>query len=328
LDRRAWTVLQRARARLPHSPPPVILSYHRIAQEPFDPWGLSVSPEHFNEHLTWITRNRTVLRLVDFAELHRSGALPPGAVAITFDDGYACNGIVAAPLLDSFRTPATCFLSTGFLSGSQFFWWDELQEIILAHEGTSLNINGEEVLLGERRPGDRHWSPWAPAHSPRQRAYEQVQAQLARGPYAELEAAMAELRRQTTSVGVEAPLKRPMTASEIRIAARAGMEFGAHGVTHPWLPQLEFSEQRREIVESAEQCQQLSGSPALTFAYPFGMYDARSELAVEEAGFRCACTTGDRAVSRRSRQFALPRLQVGNWSAATLERVLARVAAA
>jgi peptidoglycan/xylan/chitin deacetylase (PgdA/CDA1 family) len=52
------------------------------------------------------------------------------AIALTFDDGYACNAEVAAPILDRFAAPATIFLAKGGLAGSAEFWWDALEQII------------------------------------------------------------------------------------------------------------------------------------------------------------------------------------------------------
>ncbi|HEX7942196.1 MAG TPA: hypothetical protein VF488_10350, partial [Gemmatimonadaceae bacterium] len=47
---------------------PVILMYHRVAVERSDPWGLCVSPLHFEEHLDVLRRHRHV---VSMTELHR-----------------------------------------------------------------------------------------------------------------------------------------------------------------------------------------------------------------------------------------------------------------
>ena len=44
------------RSELRREPGPTILLYHRIAEEPFDPWALAVSPTHFNEQMEWIGR--------------------------------------------------------------------------------------------------------------------------------------------------------------------------------------------------------------------------------------------------------------------------------
>ena len=80
-----------------------ILVYHRVAEANFDPWNLAVIPEEFEQQLTRL-RKTTVLPLLEFASLHTQNRLPRNAVAITFDDGYACNALVAAPMLELFAT--------------------------------------------------------------------------------------------------------------------------------------------------------------------------------------------------------------------------------
>src|SRR5438105_4129160 len=91
---------------------PTILMYHRIAHSEFDPWGIAVEPTRFEQQMTKYKRRRTVLSLLEFMHLHPRGTLPRNAIAITFDDGYACNANVAGPLLASLGFPATFFVTS------------------------------------------------------------------------------------------------------------------------------------------------------------------------------------------------------------------------
>src|ERR1700751_2678370 len=83
-----------------------ILVYHRVAKADFDPFNLSVSPNEFERQLDGFS-NKIVLPLPEFARLHIRKRLPRNALAITFDDGYACNAVIAAPILEAFGYPAT-----------------------------------------------------------------------------------------------------------------------------------------------------------------------------------------------------------------------------
>ncbi|HET7316005.1 MAG TPA: polysaccharide deacetylase family protein [Sphingomicrobium sp.] len=308
----------------PHPPPPAILMYHRIAEESFDPWGGAITPAHFRDHLSWLSQNRTVLPLIEFAELHRRGALPADAVALTIDDGYACNSEVAAPLLEEFQIPATLFLPIGVLMSGRPFWWDELEDIVLEHEGPELTLDGGPVTLGEKSATDRQWAPWSPPGTPRQAAYHDMHVQLARTTPGRLVSVMEDLRHQAKPVTEPAGLKRPMTREEVRRARNRFVEFGSHALNHPWLPDLDPAEQQHEICDSMEQCRELTGERPVAFAYPFGMFDEHSQQLAKEAGFACACTTRDRAVLRKSPMFALPRLPIDNCDAAALEQSLAQ----
>jgi hypothetical protein len=54
--------------------------------------------------------------------------------------------------------------------------------------------------------------------------------------------------------------------------------------------------------------------PVEHFAYPYGQYDQTALDILHEAGFTCACTTFDRAVTTRSKAHELPRVPIRNWS--------------
>lgn len=326
MRRRARSEVQRVRAWLPHRPPPAILMYHRITEESFDPWGLTVRPAHFHDHLSWLSRHRTVLTLLDFAERHRRGVLPRDAVAITLDDGYACNAEIAAPLLERFGIPATIFVPADLIGNGDPFWWDEVEEIVLGHDRDSFTMDGEVFALGQTSTEDRRWSPGSRPRTARQAAFLEIHSRLSRKKPADLKQAMDELRRQAKPPP-QGSTKRSMTAEQVRRAAAAGIEFGSHTLTHPWLTSLDETEKRHEIAESIDRCRDITGTAPSTFAYPFGTFDEQSEQIVEQAGFECACATRDMAVSRESRTFALPRVHVGDWPAARLERALARVRA-
>ena len=108
-----------------------ILVYHRVARANFDPWNLAVKPEEFEQQLTRL-RKKTVLPLSEFVSLHTRNNLPRDALAITFDDGYACNALVAAPMLESFGYPATFFVVSDAIARPEEFWWDQLEFIFHA----------------------------------------------------------------------------------------------------------------------------------------------------------------------------------------------------
>jgi len=300
--------------------------YHRIADEPFDPWGLAVTPGRFKDQLSWLARNRTVLSLDDFGELHRLRSLPRDAIAITFDDGYACIKEIAAPLLQELGLHATVFLPVDLIERRQTFWWDELEELVLGHDELNLCVDGEEVSLGPRTPADRHWTPRAEAGTARQIAFEEILSRITRKPPAERDRIMDELRSQQGSPSRPAQgglqSKRPMLPEEIRMIAGATISVGSHTRSHPWLTALAPEEQREEICGSVDRLEALTGYRPRAFAYPYGHSDEQSRQLVAEAKFAIGCLTGDRGVSRRSRCVALPRVRIGDWSAAELEGVL------
>ena len=317
-------VVTRARAHLPHPPTPAILMYHRIANETFDPWELAVAQEAFAEQLAWIASHRTVLRLAEFADLHRRRKLPRSAIALTFDDGYSCTAEIAVPMLRNAKMPATIFIAAQQIERGGAFWWDELQQIIIEHHARSIALTGEHIYLGDRQERDWRLDSDATAWTPRQRAFYRLWQRLRTLPPDQLNAAMTELREQGGSGAVRRP-HRLMTAAQGRTIRSDDIEFGSHALSHASLPNLSPGDRAREIRDSASACEALTGARPSTFAYPYGDYDEECEALVREAGYECACTIEPRAVRQDSRMFALPRVQAGNWSASMLARVLRRL---
>ena len=89
IGNRATRAVRRARVWLARFRPAVaVLLYHRVADEPDDPFGLCVSPERFDDQLAALARRYPVLSLDELTD-RLEGGLPKRAVLLTFDDGYA-----------------------------------------------------------------------------------------------------------------------------------------------------------------------------------------------------------------------------------------------
>lgn len=109
---------------------------------------------------------------------------------------------------------------------------------------------------------------------------------------------------------------RLMTRDEVREAARfAGVEIGAHTVTHPRLDCLGEDETRKEAVGSRSLLEELIGAPVRTFCYPFGAYTAEVVRVVREAGFDSACTTLEGSALRLGSRWEVCRLNAGAYTA-------------
>lgn len=99
-----------------------IAAFHRIADGPDD--GLSFPPARFRDLCAYWRAEYEVLPLgALMAPLPATHRL---RLALTFDDGYADNAEIAAPILDQFGLPATFFLATDVLNApGRGFPWDQ-----------------------------------------------------------------------------------------------------------------------------------------------------------------------------------------------------------
>jgi len=322
--RRARARLRSMRTRASKSRRPVILMYHRIAYETFDPWGLCVTPDKFADQLSWLAKNRTPISLSDFARLHRRGDLPDDAVAVTFDDGYACAAKIAAPLLEQHDVPATIFIPAALIGRTRLFWWDELRQVVMTHPDANLRARGRIFDLGERQDADAAWPRDSRKRTPRQNGFYALWVELQPLPLADIEQTLFELRAEHAPITDDEDL-RLMTPDEVRSIVSDKIHFGSHALSHVSLPGLGCSEKVHEIRESVTACEQLVGAGPVSFAYPFGDYDRECETLVAAAGFACACTVEPRAIAADDDLFALPRLKVENWTGRQLGQELADV---
>jgi peptidoglycan/xylan/chitin deacetylase (PgdA/CDA1 family) len=311
--RRIANALSRRTRKLWPRSRPAILMYHRLADESFDPWGLAVHPTRFAQQMEWLANNREVLPLVEISRRHQAGTLSPEAVAVTFDDGYACSAEVAAPLLNRLGIPATVFLPTELIRRGREFWWDELERIVLGCDRSDLPLNGKTVALGSKVGGDRNWPPDAPPRTERQKAFHLFWSQMRSLCDAEREIILDRLRMYAEVPSEPRHSHRPMSGPEARSLAPTTVEFGSHGRTHPDLTALSDPEKRNEIDGSIDDCVELTGEVPRAFAYPYGTHDPTSEQMTAEAGYNCACTAESGFIGRSSNSFALPRLAVGSW---------------
>jgi peptidoglycan/xylan/chitin deacetylase (PgdA/CDA1 family) len=87
------------------------------------------------------------------------------------------------------------------------------------------------------------------------------------------------------------PWARMLTSDELRQLAAAGVEIGAHTVTHSDLTRLSFADALGELAESKSALEEVIEAPVDMAAYPYGHANAETRAAAREAGFRAACRT-------------------------------------
>ncbi len=124
LAARAPAPVFRALDRLRGSPwPYCVAAFHRIADHPGD--ELSYPPAIFDalcrywrDHFEILSLDCLLARLA-----HGDPARHP-CLSITFDDGYADNAEVAAPVLERLDLSATFFLPTAAIGARRHFPWD------------------------------------------------------------------------------------------------------------------------------------------------------------------------------------------------------------
>lgn len=301
-----------------------ILGYHRIADDPEDPWENCVGPAAFAEHMEVLRRDFHPVPLGGLVHSqngsdHR-GRRPP--VAVTFDDGYAEVLQEALPILERYDLPATIFVVADAAGSS--FWWDRLRLILeqpaAPPPSLDLEVAGVELRWTEGNglgtlPQVLHGALRGISTEAREEALSALEAWVGTRAGADTRARAAD--------GPSPGLPRSLDEKEILLLAEHPLvELGSHGATHQPLPGLPGPSLRTEIGESRRRLERLISRPVHSFSYPFGLLDGRIRDEVARAGYGRACSSRNGLISRGTDPLRLPRLWPPDGNGAVMRRWL------
>ncbi len=272
-----------------------ILIHHRVVAE-VDPLAPDVpTVAEFEAEIALLKRVFNVMPLSEAIAAMAAGRLPPAALAITFDDGYADNATLALPVLKRLGCPATFFIATGYLDGGRMFNDSIIEAVRRA---------GERLELQDLGLGNNSLKSVAE----RRAAIEGIIGHLKYRPTAEREALAAVIAERANAT---LPTDLMMTRPQVRELAQAGMELGGHTANHPILARCTRAEAEREIAQGRDELAAIIGGAVRLFAYPNGQprrdYSADDVRSVRRLGFTAAVSTCWGTSSRGSDRFQLPR---------------------
>lgn len=275
----------------------VVLFYHKVQRRSVGLWGEPVlGVEQFEQHLRFLTRHYELVPLSRIVSSIKSGAsLPERAVAVTFDDGYRNNLLLAAPLLKHHAVPATFFLSTGLVGTNRWMWAYELEELFLRYPSTTVaKVAADPVLEGLcQRELSREvlLTAWI--------------AHLKGLSTPELERVLQRLR---TALPVEVDDENRFLAwDDARALSSMGFELGGHTVNHPILVRMGLPEASEEVIGCGRDLSERLGVRPTLFAYPNGDTSPQVSSLVGRH-FDAAFTTTPGGCSRGSNILELPRV--------------------
>lgn len=277
-----------------------ILIFHRVHASPDPLFPDEVCAHRFDAICSWVRSWCHVLPLDEAVQRLAQGSLPPRALSITFDDGYADNQQVALPILRRHGLTATFFIATGFIDGGRM-WNDTLIESIRRAPGTSLDLGDIDGLQSLGRVS-------LDGIAQRRATIASV---IGAAKYLDAPRRDALVQRLASKSGAELPQDLMMSSDQVRSLRRAGMQLGAHTVNHPILARIGPETARDEIARGRESLQAMIDAPVELFAYPNGKpgqdYGAEHVDIVRRLGFRAAVSTAWGSSTRASDPLQLAR---------------------
>jgi peptidoglycan/xylan/chitin deacetylase (PgdA/CDA1 family) len=252
--------------------------------------------EEVRATLEWLRRNQyPLISLRDLLSDLEEGHVPSRAVVFTIDDGYAEQALLAGPLFAEFDCPVTTFLTTGFVDGRLWMWWDRANYAFLRTTRREVSIEAGDQKIAYA------WNDEAERRS----VQREFIVRCKRMPNVVKQAAIDAL---AIALDVELPQHppegyAPMTWDEARAAERAGMTFGPHTSTHPILSKTTDDCLDQEIGDSWRRVQQELANPVPIFCYPNGEqrdYGQREISVIQRLGLRGAVLSTPGYASPRS----------------------------
>lgn len=297
------------RFRRRHRGKAAILMYHSIVDHPPLAWT-QVHVEQFRRQMAYLRHNTNVLSIPELVEGLHTDSLPPGATAVTFDDGFKNFATLALPVLEKYQIPAMVYLTTSFIDDDNefegFIWPDYVHAILLATKHSFLDLTDMSLpSLDLASTAARH------------HAKSVVCDALKRLPTPQRLQHIRTLasRTETGVLSEHRQMFAGMRWEDVRRIDTGGLiEFGAHTVNHAILSQTSEEAMRREILDSQRIIAEQLDHAVEHFAYPNGGRADYNEavLAVVRDAFASAVVTTEGLATPQSPLHELPRLGVGS----------------
>ena len=263
-----------------------IATFHHVLPEadrqvyPFP--RLVVTPEELDELMTYFTNYFDCGALATQHERYLSGANPERPLlALTFDDAQHDNFIFARPVLDLHQVKASFFVPVAAVERQELLWHDRLgfsvlnlleqanggrERLMRILNSAGLSVLGQDNLVSKI-------------------------VEVSKALTLEARLNLVEALAIESGKAPAPAFARLMTFEELAKLAADGHEIGSHSMTHCLMPECDDRALAYEVQESRHMLQDRLSQPIESFCYPNGNSDARTALAVAQAGYRRAVTT-------------------------------------
>ncbi|MCG3204782.1 MAG: Glycosyltransferase Gtf1 [Elusimicrobia bacterium] len=258
-----------------------VITYHGISNRP-NFIELFMPPALFWEQMLFLKKKFQLLTMTEVSDVIEGKiTLQKPGICITLDDGYVDNKTALMPLAREEKIPFIVYLSTHSIDTQQPTLAEYLHRIIEATSKSSLDLTSVGLgLIPLSSFFDR-----AAAMKKLDRYGKKLDAG-SREKFIDDVLFAAGLDRSH-----ETFQKTMLGWDDVRDLSQAGVNFGAHSVSHPIMSRLNATEQLKELHESRERIEKEINRPVEHFAYPYGgRQNVNPELfeTTKKSGYRTA----------------------------------------
>lgn len=288
------------------APRVAILRYHSVQAVPgafADTIGEGIihSASLFADQMEIVSRGFNVVTMDDIL-LWLQGAhpIPRRAVAVTFDDGFADNFTVAAPLLERFGLRAAFYVTVRSIGTNHQPWFCRLRHAFARTSVDTWNV-GHDPGVFNLRDADVRRSAFLAACERCAVLTEEGQDEF-----------LDSVERNLNVPELPSNPSLMMDWDQVADLRKAGHIIGSHTMTHPNLAQISEEEARLELMDSKTMLESRLADRIGHFSYPSPILEPHCSVAttrvVKEAGYASGVTCLRGTIGRRNDPLCLPRI--------------------
>lgn len=266
-----------------------IVTYHRVMESfdpvayPFDEELVDATTDSFRQQMSYLSKNYDVISFDEVTDfLDGKARLPRKPLLITFDDGFRDNYDHAFPLIREYQLPVTMLLATDYIGAQGTFWYDKLAYIIFNTRERRLYVKDTGIdynLPDSRRDRRNVYRRTLKRISTTDNDTRLAILEDISGNYGEIYDSLPKSVKSLSST---------LTWEQVKAMHAAGITFGSHTKSHPFLSRLNAEQLKTELAGSKRKIEEETGGHVSVVAYPNGQrrdFNDLVEAAVKEAGY-------------------------------------------
>ena len=292
----------------------LILYYHSVADDPQE-YGAYIAPaivietERFRRQMELLRKRYHPVTLEEIRRwLAGEINLPPRSVAVTFDDGFADNYAIAAPVMEQHDIRGTFYLTAHSVEHRSLPWFCKVH--YLFDRWATVGKTFKDDASG-------HWFR-VDTPAERRNAYQHFGYPCARAVAEEQEKWIAKVESLIGIAYNATDAPEMMTWNQADDLIRRGHIIGNHTFSHPNVAHLTPEDQRSEIERSDRLFRERLANPVEHFSYPHPclnpQWDTASQEMITEAGYKTIVLTEPGGVTQQSSPLRLARVTIGDWT--------------